>query len=64
VGSPTEHASAAAHGPGGKALIPNPASQGIFMQARPLLVSLFTVVIAIVGFASITAAMVMTVAVR
>jgi hypothetical protein len=34
------------------------------MQARPLLVSLFTVVIAIVGFASITAAMVMTVAVR
>jgi hypothetical protein len=64
VGSPTEGASAAAHGPGGKALNPNPASQGIIMQARPLLVSLFTVVIAIVGFASITAAMVMTVASR
>ena len=34
------------------------------MQARPQLVSFFTVVIAIVGFASITAAMVMTVASR
>ena len=34
------------------------------MKARPLLVPLFTVVIAIVGFASTTAAMVMTVAAR
>jgi hypothetical protein len=34
------------------------------MQARPLLVPLCTVVIAMIGFASTTAAMVMTVAAR
>lgn len=51
-------------GLGGRALNPNTAPQGIFMQARSLLVPLCTVVVAIVGFATTTAAMVMTVAAR
>ena len=53
-----------AKAPGGQALSPNPTSQGILMKTRPLLVPLFTVVVAIIGFASTTAAMVMTLATR
>jgi len=34
------------------------------MKTRPMLVPLFTVVVAIIGFASTTAAMVMTLAAR
>lgn len=49
AGSPTEVASAAARGPGGKALNPNTTSQAIFMKASPLLVPLFTVVVSIEG---------------